>query len=156
MTALRVLLCAALFAGAPLAGAADFTWTSPSSGATLLPAEQAFAMQPVTWVHGRMNLDWNIAPGYYLYRDRIKVSVPGDAPDAGRLELPPAQPHEDQFFGKTHIYRGHLATRYVPPAGQFPRSIEVVVQGCADRGVCYPPLTRTIAVQQTSGIPAGR
>ncbi|HEX7381235.1 MAG TPA: protein-disulfide reductase DsbD domain-containing protein [Nevskiaceae bacterium] len=156
MTGLRVLLCAALCAGAPLAGAADFTWSGPSGGAALLPAEQAFAMQPVTWANGRLRLDWNVAPGYYLYRDRIKVDIPGDPPGAGRLELPPAQPHKDEFFGETHIYRGHLAVRYVPPAGQFPRTVEVTVQGCADRGVCYPPLTRTVAVQQTSSIPAGR
>lgn len=147
-TRLRIALGFVLLGVSSLAMATGFTWgTSTTANDALLTAPQAFAMQPPSWQGRDVELRWTIAPGYYLYRGRIHVKpVAANAP-AGRLELPPAQAHEDAAFGKVHIYREQLVAHYVPAStSAAPQQLEVTVQGCADRGVCYPPLTRVVTL----------
>lgn len=128
------------------AGAAGFNWSgAPATGDTpLLKATQAFEMQAPRWDGKDVELSWTIAPGYYLYRDRIQVQAPAGAP-AGKLDLPAAQEHDDPAFGRVAIYRDRLTARYIPTTPGA-RRLEITVQGCADRGVCYPPLTRAVSL----------
>ncbi len=113
----------------------------------LLPPEQAFNL------HGQVKGDtviaeFNIAPGYYMYHKSFKFN--SETPDAvlGKAFIPAGHIKQDEFFGKVEIYRGRVPIK-IPVHfnnGQQPQTINIkaVGQGCADRGVCYPPLTQTL------------
>jgi thiol:disulfide interchange protein DsbD len=84
------------------------------------------------------------APGYHLYRDRFAVAAqaPAVLPPA---ELPDGKRQFDESFGKDVVlWTGTVAVHQ--PLGDAPASGQAAVsyQGCADRGLCYPPQSGTI------------
>ncbi|NGP52247.1 protein-disulfide reductase DsbD, partial [Thioalkalivibrio sp. XN8] len=120
------------------------------------PTQQAFlppgeAFRTSAWRDGEaIVLDWDIAPGYYLYRDKFSVSA-GDAPLAA--EFPRGEMIRDETFGDVEVLFDGATTRVVPPAGT-----EVLVaryQGCAKDGICYPPETWRIELASLGPAPAG-
>ena len=118
----------------------------------LLPPERAFALT-ATRQGDTVTLDWRIADGYYLYKERIRVATEpvlelGTTLADGTLK-------QDAFFGRSEIYHGRSQATVTLPAGA-PRPLVLVVsqQGCADAGVCYPPETRRLTLG-ADGVPAG-
>lgn len=98
-----------------------------------LPADQAFAFS-YQQDDGQLNLNWQIADGYYLYKKEIAVQ--GNSTELGDVQFPAGEMHHDEFFGDVEIFRHQLAVN-VPlhrPQGQ----VEVRYQGCT-KGFCYPP-----------------
>jgi thiol:disulfide interchange protein len=71
-----------------------------------LPPEQAFRLSATVADAGHVRLDWIIAPGYYLYRDRIKILE--DHGRTGAPEFPPGQIKSDEYFGKQVVYHNEL------------------------------------------------
>ncbi len=122
--------------------------------ADLLPVDQAFALTARSDVPGRVRLDWAIADGYYLYRNRIKVAA-ADGSTVGAVALPKGESHEDAFFGRVETYRSAL-TGTVPatPRAGTSVALKITYQGCADLGVCYPPQTRTLTVAMAGAVSA--
>jgi thiol:disulfide interchange protein DsbD len=114
----------------------------------LLPAEQAFPLSAVL-SGDSLRLDWRIAPGYYLYRDKFRISVTTPGVSLGEIHYPKGLMKQDEFFGEMEIYRDTVAlTARLQGATPLPGtiSLSVGVQGCADVGVCYPPYKQTLAV----------
>ena len=114
-----------------------------------LPVDQAFVFTAIADGSDRVLLDWQVAPGYYLYRHRTsaKTATPGFA--LGEIAMPDGKKKNDEFFGDVEVYYGIL-TATVPvtrPAGASAFEIEVTYQGCADAGLCYPPVTKTVAIE---------
>lgn len=66
---------------------------------------QAFTFD-FTQKNDRLTLSWQVKPGYYLYRQQIKIGVQGAT--LAEWQLPAGQPHEDEFYGKTEIYPDSL------------------------------------------------
>ena len=114
----------------------------------LLPVDEAFVLTAHAPSRERIEIDWKIADGYYLYRHRTAIRVQDGSFAAQPLQMPPGTPYHDEFFGDVETYRQRLAA--VLPgraaAGADTLSLEVRYQGCADLGVCYPPQTRTLRV----------
>ena len=113
-----------------------------------LPVDEAFVLTAVADGGERIALDWRVAPGYYLYRHRIsaKTATPDFA--LGEIEMPDGKKKTDEFFGDVEVYYDGLAAT-VPvtrPADASVLEIEVSYQGCADAGLCYPPVTKTLTV----------
>jgi thiol:disulfide interchange protein DsbD len=131
------------------------------SGDDFLPPEQAFIFSASADSPERVRLDWVIAPGYYLYRDRIKVS--GEAPtlSVGAPEFPQGQVKNDEYFGKQVVYHNELVValpvKRSAGGGSLSLPLTVTYQGCAEAGLCYPPVTHTVSVllPSTSGPSAG-
>ncbi|MGN6513641.1 MAG: protein-disulfide reductase DsbD family protein [Lysobacteraceae bacterium] len=116
----------------------------------LLPVDQAFALEAGAPAPGRVQLQWRIAEGYYLYRHRIAVQATDGTP-LGTLQLPAGDRHTDPFFGEVETYRHLLrATLPLQAAGDHV-TLQVKYQGCADAGVCYPPQKRTLVVALAPG-----
>ncbi len=108
---------------------------------TFVKADQAFAFDFQR--HGTgIRLSWQIRPGYYLYRQQIKLEPVNAVP--GKVDMPAGGNHHDEFFGDTQIYR--TAVQFDVPLQQAAEgaSLRVTYQGCADAGFCYPPETRTV------------
>lgn len=125
-----------------------------SGGDDFLPPDAAFRFDAVSDGPDRVRLNWEIADGYYLYRKRVKVATTSTQAQLGTLELPTGQTKEDEYFGKQEVYHHELAAT-LPVARAANASLElplqVTYQGCADAGLCYPPITKTIAVTLPSG-----
>ncbi|EOI5727559.1 protein-disulfide reductase DsbD [Cronobacter malonaticus] len=106
-----------------------------------VPADQAFAFDFQQQQH-QLTLNWQIKPGYYLYRQQIRVT-PASA-SVAPLALPTGEPHEDEFFGKSEIYRDALSVPVTLKQASPGATLSVTYQGCAAAGFCYPPETRTV------------
>ncbi len=108
----------------------------------LLPPESAFPLKVSLDRPQQVDLDFDTRPGYYLYRDRFSFMVDGAAvkPDA----LPPGELKHDPTFGMVTVYHRPLQIRITLPRAIAAAGVTLSVtsQGCADAGVCYPPLTR--------------
>ena len=122
---------------------------------TFLEPEQAFQLSVAPGgAPGAVRLDWTIAPGYYLYRDRLTVAAAG-AGIVGKVVRPPGERKDDPNFGPVEVYHDRV-TLEVDAKGAS--ALEVGWQGCADEGLCYPPQHETVALAAlgtAGGGPAG-
>ena len=88
-----------------------------------------------------IELNWRIADGYYLYKQRIKLE-PADA-DAARWRARAAQGRSrtatNISASRKSIAQSLDATFSVPPSDAKSVDVNVTYQGCADAGLCYPP-----------------
>jgi thioredoxin:protein disulfide reductase len=155
LAAAMLFLCCAALARAATAGPPD----APAGGGNgllaalahqpkFLPVDQVFHVTGAAAGPATIRLDWTIRDGYYLYRSRLKVTDGGGAA-LGTLELPRGEIKMDPYFGREEIYRHQVSgllrlARSSPPARNI--SLRVTYQGCADAGLCYPPVTKTIGV----------
>ncbi len=103
---------------------------------------------------------YQIADGYYMYRDRFRFAAEQGSIKFGTPMFPAGTIKEDEFFGKVETYRGTLTIELplktsVPAAGF---TLKAVSQGCADIGVCYTPLTQSARLMPVAypdaGLPA--
>ena len=108
-----------------------------NSGGEFLPPEQAFVLSLARADEGRFVARWNIADGYYLYRDKTALMANGEAV---ALDKPQGEMINDPYFGDTEIWRHQVAVHFESGA----RMGELTWQGCADAGLCYPPITRQV------------
>ena len=119
-----------------------------------LDVDQAFALTHEALSANNIQLNWRIADGYYLYKQRIKVEPAGDTKVIGAVVLPKGEAHSDEYFGEQEIYRQSLdATFSVPPSDSKTVDVNVTYQGCADAGLCYPPQTKLVSIS-LEGAPA--
>jgi thiol:disulfide interchange protein DsbD len=108
-----------------------------------LPPEQAYRYS--TRVEGdQVVVTWKVAPGYYLYKKKMGIASPISTMQLGDPQWPKGKDHEDEYFGRQEIYRGSIDVpvtliEHGPRPAKLP--LELKLQGCADAGLCYPPLT---------------
>ena len=96
---------------------------------------------------------WNIAEGYYLYRDKFRFRpADGSGVTLGEAGFPKGKIKDDEYFGRMEVYYGSVAALVpVSRAGLAPRAggavdVDVTYQGCAEAGLCYPPITKTVSL----------
>lgn len=99
--------------------------------ADFLPVGKAFTFTSERLESGETQLYWQIADGYYLYKQRMKFDGLAEKP-----VLPQGEAHSDEFFGEQEVYRQGLEVKI--PAG-VTGQVKLGWQGCADAGLCYPP-----------------
>ena len=111
-----------------------------------LPPEKAFPMTARAVQPDAIELRFDIEPGYYLYREQFKFSAEGAS--LRQVQLPAGEVKFDETFQKdVETYRGVLRI-LVPVTSAAPRFEMVVTwQGCADKGLCYPPQEQPVAAQ---------
>jgi len=118
-----------------------------------IPADQAFVFDFQQNQHD-LNLTWQVKEGYYLYRKQVSIT-PAQA-NVGPLQLPAGEWHEDEFYGKSEIYRQSLSVPVTVNQADKGATLTVTYQGCADAGFCYPPETRVVPLSEVkpSAVPA--
>jgi thiol:disulfide interchange protein DsbD len=123
-----------------------------AQGDELLPPEQAFSLQ--ARMQGNSLLaEYNIAPGYYMYRQRIDFQLESPGAQFGTAIFPRGKIKNDEFFGDMEVYRGKL--KIILPVlfdttGPLNLEVKASSQGCADIGVCYPPLQQLLSFNTDS------
>ncbi len=145
----------ALPAANPLLGAQE-----PANGAAddLLPVDEAFVMNARFDKPNELTVAWQIAPNYYLYRDKLTFEVDGRV-ELGRATLPKGKAHRDENFGDVEVFYDYVEAK-VPFSRASPAEIDVVVtggfQGCKDESICYPPgaQTMSLVLPATADFPA--
>jgi thiol:disulfide interchange protein DsbD len=114
----------------------------------LLSPEQAFQFFASVSNDNTVAVSWQIAKGYYLYREKIHLELV-NAPDAqlGSFTIPNGIAKEDEAFGKVEIFYDEI--KFTVPLIRTKTEARTITlkasfQGCAERGVCYPPMTQTV------------
>ena len=137
-------------AGTPAATTADKVFKDPGLELTgddeYLDPDVAFVLTSEAQSVNTVELNWRIADGYYLYKERIKLAPADAARPVGAIVLPKGEAHHDEYFGDQEIYRGSLDGTFSVPPGAKTVDVNVTYQGCADAGLCYPPITKTLSV----------
>ncbi len=137
-------LLAALASGAAAAAPAP---AAPAGEPVYLSEDEAFAPE-LTQDGDAVRITFAIADGYYLYRERFAVDCVNCAIAA--VDIPAGTYHEDEYMGPSHVFYGSvgIAVR-LASTDPFPK-ISVRYQGCTE-GMCYPPITRKIAIDRIAG-----
>jgi thiol:disulfide interchange protein DsbD len=133
----------AILGAAKAAGQQDF-----------LSPDQAFQLVASADGPDKVRLEWIVSDGYYLYKSRIKVASSSPSAQVGIPDLPPGEHKTDEYFGEQEVYhRPFSATVPVAraPGGALRLPLDVTYQGCADAGLCYPPITKKVTVNLPAG-----
>ncbi|MGN6112521.1 MAG: protein-disulfide reductase DsbD, partial [Luteimonas sp.] len=124
--------------------------TAANGAGEPLPDTQAFVFEAIADGPGALLLRFTPARGYYLYRDRSSFRVRGRTGIvAGKPRWPAGVLHRDEHFGQTVVYFDQVDVplplrRPAGPAAKI--AIEATFQGCQSDGICYPPMTRSVAL----------
>ncbi len=110
-----------------------------------LPVDQAFQFD-FNQQDQQVEIYFAIADGYYLYRDKLVINA--TAAEFEAPTLPPGVDHEDEYFGVQQVYYQQL--KFTIPLTQVEKGSELTItyQGCADKGLCYPPTKKVIPIAQ--------
>lgn len=114
----------------------------------LLPPDQAFEFFASVKDEHTLHVNWRIADGYYLYREKVQLElINADGVKLGVYDIPRGAPKQDEAFGQVETFHNELA--FDLPIIRSSLSAQAITlqakyQGCADRGVCYPPMSKNI------------
>ncbi|MBL4763138.1 MAG: protein-disulfide reductase DsbD, partial [Gammaproteobacteria bacterium] len=142
----------------PLATLQEFSGSFQSIGDDnfgddVLDPERAFILSSYFDDKNQLLIRLDIANGYYIYRDKFKFAV---APDSNitinPVSLPKGKNKHDEFFGDIQVYYNNVefpVTFNGATKNQAPFNLTVTYQGCAERGVCYPAISKPLNVNVT-------
>ena len=114
----------------------------------LLPPGEAFRFSARALDERTLEARFNVADGYYMYRDRFTFGIDPAAAGPAAPQFPPGKMKDDEFFGRVEIYRGLAVVKLPLPQAAPGASVTLTAesQGCADVGVCYPPQSQQITL----------
>lgn len=114
-----------------------------------LPPEQAFKFSARMLDAHTVAVNYAIADGYYMYRERFKFTATGA--QLGAPQVPPGKIKFDETFNKNvETYHKGVEIR-IPVEGKGPFTLNATGQGCADKGLCYPPQDASIQLVAGGG-----
>ncbi|MNJ30023.1 Thiol:disulfide interchange protein DsbD precursor [compost metagenome] len=161
-TAMRRLLCLLfLLLALPAVGAglldnrpsATLGAASLNNSSDFLPVHEAFKLSLIQSDAQTLKLRFVATDGYYLYRHRFQFRTEPADIALGKAQIPPGEAKHDEFFGDVEVYHGILDIDIPRPANDS-RAFTLLVgyQGCADKGLCYPPETARLSVDGTGAV----
>ncbi|WP_054440784.1 protein-disulfide reductase DsbD [Achromobacter xylosoxidans] len=129
-------------------------WNAPARAeAEFLEPEKAFVFSTAMATPDTVELRFRVAPGYYMYRERFGISIsPLGAATLGEPVYPKGEVKYDPTFEKDmEVYHQDVVIRVpVTPGGQ-PFTLTLTGQGCADAGLCYPPMDSSVKLTPVAG-----
>jgi len=153
---MRRLLCLLLLICALPAFGASFLENRPSptlggpavdNSKDFLPVRQAFQLNLSDTTPDAIKLQFIATEGYYLYRHRFQFRTEPADIGLGAAQLPDGEKKHDEYFGDVEVYHGILDVSLPrKPGDSRPFTLVVTYQGCADKGLCYPPETERLSI----------
>ncbi len=139
-----ILTCLS-FSHVPAVHAQDSIFNAPASlfsnDDEFLKVDEAFIFD-FHQQKNKLQVSFNIADGYYLYRHQFKFTV--NNATIVPVNLPEGEHHEDEFFGVQQIFTGQLDFTIDIAQASDNANIIIRYQGCAEKGLCYPPTKKTL------------
>ncbi|MEN5237685.1 MULTISPECIES: protein-disulfide reductase DsbD [Pseudomonas] len=123
---------------------------SLSNSADFLPVHEAFKLSLVQADAQTIKLRFVATDGYYLYRHRFQFRTEPADIALGAPNIPKGEAKHDEFFGDVEVYHGVLDIE-LPRTDQRAFTLLVGYQGCADKGLCYPPETERLSIEGEGG-----
>ncbi|HAU01510.1 MAG TPA: cytochrome C biogenesis protein, partial [Porticoccaceae bacterium] len=156
--AFRIIVVALAFITATVGAEELFSPKAPNTfnaladNAAFIPVEQAYQLS-VTATDDEVIFNWTIRDGYYLYRDRFNFKVIGQGAELQQPVFESGKVKWDDYFEKElEVYYGQTVVR-LPYASQSDLlTLQIESQGCADAGLCYPPLKQWLRIDRQSGV----
>lgn len=147
---LLLLICALPAVGASFLenrSSAQLGGTAVDNSKDFLPVRQAFQLNLSDPAPEAIKLQFVATEGYYLYRHRFQFRTEPADIDLGAAQLPDGEKKHDEYFGDVEVYHGILDVTLPRKAGDNrPFTLVVTYQGCADKGLCYPPETERLSI----------
>lgn len=154
---MRRLLCLLLLvlalpaiAGGLLESRPSSTLGSINNSADFLPVREAFQLSLIDSTPQSIKLRFVATEGYYLYRHRFQFRAAPAEIVVGPAQLPKGEQKHDEYFGDVEVYHGILDVE-LPRSDQRAFTLAVTYQGCADKGLCYPPETERLNIDGSGG-----
>ena len=124
----------------------------PINQAEFLSPDEAFKINYNIVDQNHVKINWIIHPGYYLYMGMFEFKSL-DENKISKIEMPEGKKKQDEFFGDVDVYY-YSAEADVYFVDDIEDSIELKVkyQGCADAGLCYPPVFKTITLKKNTSL----
>ncbi|WP_236234774.1 protein-disulfide reductase DsbD [Pseudomonas tohonis] len=112
-----------------------------------LPVREAFRLSLVDSSPTSIKLRFTNAEGYYLYKHRFQFRTEPADIALGDAQLPAGKHKTDEYFGDVEVYYEVLDVDLpLNNPSNRPFKLQVTYQGCADKGLCYPPETETLQI----------
>ena len=150
---LLILLCFI----APASQASGLLDKLPGFGATqqavFLPPDQAFSLNVQVRDGHTLQADFNITPGYYLYRDKTHFSINDKNVKITAIKLPEGDLKHDPNFGETRVFHQSFKATLTLERNDnaaTPVTLNVSYQGCSEQGLCYPSQDKVLQIDLPS------
>jgi len=131
-----------------------FGWQAAArADAEFLEPEKAFVFSANMASTDTLELHYKVAPGYYMYRERFAIAInPADATTLGEAVYPKGEVKYDPTFEKDmEVFHKDVTIRVPVGTGGKPFTLTLTGQGCADAGLCYPPMDSTVKLTPVAG-----
>lgn len=125
-----------------------------SNSADFLEPDRAFKLHLEAVDHSTIKANFAIAPGYYLYRQRISFKLEEGTPaEFSSIDFPKGELKRDNNFGESEVYHHDFnVIAKLKYLGATPEKLKVLAsyQGCSEKGLCYAPIQKTLEVVMPS------
>lgn len=126
-----------------------FSFQETASSDEILDPEIAFLVSAEVLADGQLHLNWDIKPGYYLYKNKFSAAI--DNPDISfrNFSFPTGKVKEDPAFGQVEVYYDqNSASGLIAFSDVYLQefNLNVAYQGCKEDSVCYPPIKKTLPI----------
>ena len=136
-----------------LLGLGDGITIGDSNEDEFLDPDVAFVLSAAAAGPDAIGARWDIAEGYYLYRNKFRFrAADGSGASLGEAGFPKGKLKDDEYFGPMEVYYDSVAA-LVPVARPGVGAgagdeidVDITYQGCAEAGLCYPPITKTVSL----------
>jgi thiol:disulfide interchange protein DsbD len=119
-------------------------FSNDSAEEEFLSPDVAFGLD-IIQANGKINANFKVAPGYYLYKQRIKFELSPALEH--KIQLPNGDIKNDPNFGKMEVYHHDFTGNIdVKGANAAPLIIKATYQGCSEKGLCYAPQHKTFTI----------
>tara|TARA_R110000782_G_scaffold133091_6_gene225310 strand:- start:180 stop:2009 length:1830 start_codon:yes stop_codon:yes gene_type:complete len=126
-----------------------FSFQGSASSNEILDPEIAFIVSAEVLSDGKLYLNWDIKPGYYLYKNKFSAATDNPLINLSNLDFPVGKEKEDPAFGQVEVYYGQNSASgaiAVNAAELKEFNLNVAYQGCKEDSVCYPPIKKSLTV----------
>ncbi|XXB95028.1 protein-disulfide reductase DsbD [Achromobacter piechaudii] len=128
-------------------------WQTARAEAEFLEPEKAFVFSAQMATPDTLELRFKVAPGYYMYRERFGITIsPAGATTLGEAVYPKGEVKYDPTFEKDmEVFHKDVLIRVPVGSGTQPFTLTLTGQGCADAGLCYPPMDSSVKLTPVAG-----
>ncbi len=125
----------------------------PENQPQFLSPDEAFQMTYDFVDEKQIKVKWKIHPGYYLYMGMFEFESLDKNNKILKVKMPEGKKKTDEFFGEVDVY--YFSTNadiFLEKNIQNLINLKVKYQGCADAGLCYPPISKNISLRNETSI----